>query len=569
MRISVPLLSLAVLCACPATRLSPESSLEEAPESPQNSPPGGEAPMNPGGSGSGLPPVAARVSEFTCEGAPQTGPAVTARRTRDEIAQVLSDALGVDLAAVVRRDLPEDLRADGFTNQAGGQVLTVEHVAAFEALGVDAAGAVGNLGDFLAALGGNCATPTACRVGFVDELGRRLFGRAPGAEASAYLSLFDAAQSEGLDEGAGAGLVIQAMIQAPDFLYPLDRPGAEGNVDALALARRLAGWVWLSSPDPTLVAAAEAGELETEAQIEAQVRRMLQDPRARSAARRFVADWLHLDRLESLAPDATRFPGWQDSLREAMRDETLAFFDHLVWALDRPLPELFDANLTFATAELAELYGLPDVSGDPSAPRVLEGVPERGGLLTHASVLTVGGERASLVERGLFVLETLLCGSVEAPPVDVVMLMGDVAPGVTQRTFSEQRMASPSCGSCHVQMDPLAYALERFDGIGGYAEVDRFGNAVRSDGLMAIPDDPDPIAYTNVAELASALADHPRVRACFVLKGAQYALGRRLVPEDGCHLARMRDRFEASDRTWSELMVAVATSPLFRAAGAP
>lgn len=570
MRISVPLLLLiAPLGACQATLFSPSSTLEEAPS------PGAETPpviAPPDGSGDpsdpALPPVAPRVSEFVCEGAPQVGPAVTPRRTRDEIARVLGDALGVDLSAVVDRDLPADLRADGFTNQAGGQVLTVEHVAAFEALGTAAVSALGDLEAFRSAVAGPCVNTGGCRAAFVAELGRRLFGRAPGPEASAYVALFEAAEAEELDEAAGAGLVLQAMIQAPDFLYPLDRPGSDGSVEALALARRLAGWVWLSGPDETLIAAAEAGQLETAAQIEAQVRRMLADPRARSAARRFVSDWLHLERLDTLSVDRTLFPGWVDGLEEDMEEETLRFFDHLVWDLERELPDLFDADLTFASAELAALYGLPEVD-DATAPRSLVGVPERGGLLTQASLLTVGGNRGSLVERGLFVLETLLCGSVEAPPVDVVMMMGDVAPGVTQRTFSEQRMASSVCGSCHVQMDPFAYALERFDGIGGYAEVDRFGNALRADGLMAIPDDPNPIPYRDVDELSSALADHPRVRACFVLKGAQYALGRRLVAEDGCHLQAMRDRFESSPRTWPELVVAVATSPLFRAAGAP
>lgn len=513
------------------------------------------------------PEVPTRTSEFVCADPGARGPAVTPRRTRDEMARVLTDLTGLDLSALVAELIPQDLRADGFTNQAGGQVLTVDHVAAFETLGTRLVERL-DLGAFFSRLSGSCEGQSACRQAFIQGLGHRLLGRAPSSEAaSLYLGLFDLARTEGLSESDGAALVLQAMLQSPDFLYPLDRPDGEGNVDGLGLARRLAALVWLAGPDDTLIAAARSGALETNAQVEAQVRRMLTDPRARTAAQRFVSDWLHLDRLDHLDVDTERYPTWTPGLGSDMRQETLRFFEHLAFDEGRPVGALFDAQLTFASPALAELYGLSEAE-DPSQPRALDSVPERGGLLTQASLLTVGGNRASLVERGLFVLETLLCGEVLSPPVDVVMMMGEVMPGVTQRTYSEQRLASSTCGSCHIQMDPLAFALERFDGVGGYATQDRYGNPVRTDGALTLPDDDGPSRYDDVAALSALLGRHPRVRACMVLKTTQYALGRRLVPEDGCALVETRDHFEASGQTWTDLLVAVATSPLLRAAGA-
>lgn len=245
-----------------------------------------------------------------------------------------------------------------------------------------------------------------------------------------------------------------------------------------------------------------------------------------------------------------------------MKAEILALVDRVLWTEGRPLRDLFNATQTEVPRPLAEFYGFPEPK-DGVATYDMSSVPGRRGLLTQAGLLTIGGNRASLVERGLWMLETVLCGKVAAPPVDVIMEMGDVQPGATQRTYSEERMQNVVCGSCHSQMDPLAYGLERFDGIGAYRVQDEFGNPLRMDGALVEPGQLESQPFSEITEFMDLLAESPRVEECLVLKPTQFAIGRALVGSDGCTLVDVKDRFQKNGATYPALIRALTTTPTF------
>ena len=237
------------------------------------------------------------------------------------------------------------------------------------------------------------------------------------------------------------------------------------------MASRLSYILWGAPPDEILLQAADRGDLQDAAKLNAQVKRMLNEPLAKDRSAEFVSDWLNLARLKNMRPDPKRFPNWNAKLADDMRDETVAYFQDVVWKENRPLSDLLAAQFTYATPELAKHYGLQP-SGKGLLRYDVSSVPARGGLLTQGSVLTVGGDGASMVSRGLFVLDDLLRGTINAPPPCVNTTPPPTKAGLTQRGIAEQRIADVKCGVCHVRFEPLAFGLEKFDGkvsVGGGA----------------------------------------------------------------------------------------------------
>ena len=211
------------------------------------------------------------------------------------------------------------------------------------------------------------------------------------------------------------------MLVSPDFLFR-HREGPGGGRRAEPgriltdheLASRLSYFLWASMPDDELLDLADRGRLRGPAVLEAQVRRMLKDPKAGALVEGFGGQWLQFRALESVAPDRERFPDFENNLRLAMRRETELFFEGLVRE-DRSLLDLIDGRYTFVNERLARHYGIAGVKG-PEFRRVDLTGTGRGGVLTQASVLTVSSyaTRTSPVLRGKWILENLL----NAPPPD-------------------------------------------------------------------------------------------------------------------------------------------------------
>ena len=192
----------------------------------------------------------------------------------------------------------------------------------------------------------------------------------------------------------------------------------------------------------------------------------------------------------------------------------------------------------------------------------LADIPGRGGLLTQGSVLTIGGDDASMVSRGLFVLHDLLRGTVNAPPPCVNTTPPPTKAGLTQRGIAEGRIANNNCGVCHTRFEPLAFGLERFDGIGAYHEKDQHGNPLREDGEVLFPGEAKPVAYKTSAELMNLLAGSQRVQESLTWKVTQFALGRPLIAADAASVSEIHKAAQKNGGTYSNLITAIVMSDL-------
>ena len=411
-----------------------------------------------------------------------------------------------------------------------------------------------------------------CGRRIVADLARRAYRRpvAP-REVDGLLALVQLAEGEGESFEAGIALALQAILVSPDFLFRIEREpaGPTGGIHPVSqheLASRLSYFLWASMPDAELLDLADGGRLREPEVVAAQVRRMLADPRSRALASSFGAQWLQFRGLESVSPDRDRFPGFEENLRLSMARETELFFDSVVRE-DRSILDFIDARDSFVNERLARHYGLEGVRG-PEFRRVsLEG-SARGGIVTHASVLTVTSyaTRTSPVLRGKWILDNLLNAPPKEPPPDVPNLDEEgVGRSASLREQLEAHRADAICSSCHSQMDPLGFGLENFDAVGAWRSGDgRF--AIDASGTL-----PDGRSFTGAGGLRSILREE---RAAFAEglteKLLTYALGRGLERYDRGTVGEIAGRLPDHDYRFSGLVLEIVNSLPFqmrRAAG--
>jgi hypothetical protein len=235
----------------------------------------------------------------------------------------------------------------------------------------------------------------------------------------------------------------------------------------------------------------------------------------------------------------------------------------LVWDDARPLMDLFVAQETWLTPDLATHYGL-EPQGEGLQRYDVSDRPERGGLLTQGSLLTIGGDESSMVARGLFVFENVLCQHPVSPPPGVDTTPPPLEPGSSQRDVSETRTTNATCAPCHLQFEPLAWGLGRYQADGTFADVDHLGNTLREDGFLRLPNVGQEIPYNSAGEMMTLLAEAEATRECLASKTAQFAIGRALTGDDSCSMEQLQTRFAQSQGTWRDLVVAIALSPGFR-----
>ena len=264
------------------------------------------------------------------------------------------------------------------------------------------------------------------------------------------------------------------MLASPQFLFLVepeetreDRPLTE-----FELASRLSYFLWSSMPDDELFREAREGTLRSN--LRRQVVRMLDDPRSDEFVENFAGQWLQLRKLAGVARDKDLFPGFDDTLREAMRKETEQYFAYIL-RNNRSVLELLDSDYTFVNEALARHYGIEGVTGDEFR-QVALADRRRGGVLTQASVLTLTSNpnRTSPVKRGQWILQQILGTPPPPPPPDVAKLdeSQQAADAASLRERMEVHRTKPECASCHQQMDPLGFALENYDAVGRWRTMD-------------------------------------------------------------------------------------------------
>ncbi|BCU78770.1 DUF1592 domain-containing protein [Luteolibacter sp. LG18] len=317
------------------------------------------------------------------------------------------------------------------------------------------------------------------------------FRRPPSdAELAPLLALFGKRLAGGMPYEEALKAPLQSLLLHPSFLFRAEHDEAgkkEWAVDGHELATRLSYFLWASMPDAELFRLAGEGKLAEPVVLAAQVKRMLQDPRAESLSRFFGGEWLGYDELlEFSEPDLKRFPEFTQSLRKAMYRESVEFFANVVRE-NRPATDLLSADYTFLNEELAKHYGIPDVKGGEMRKVALTD-KNRGGVIGQASVMTVTSLplRTSPVKRGKWILDTLLGTPPPPPPPDAGVLPPDDRAGgsSSMRERLENHRSRASCAACHAKIDPLGFGLENFDPLGRWRTTDVKGNAIDSKATL-------------------------------------------------------------------------------------
>jgi hypothetical protein len=491
------------------------------------------------------------------------------RLTVPEYIETVQSTLGVDIAQESREVLPRDLRADGFSNTAYNLNVDLAHVEAYAKL----AEIIVERLDVRALAKKHSSSRELTDENItkvITPVGRQLLrGPLSKDEVRMYCGISTTVAAAGGRFEEALRYIFVAMLQSPRFVYRIEeqREGG-GPANDFELAARLSYIVWGGPPDEELLQHAEKQTLAKK--IQPQVARMLNDERAVRRSRQFISEWLDLGRLANLRPRPEQFPEWDARLAEDMREETLEFFEEVVWRQKRPLADLLNAQLTFLTPRLAKHYGLPvdgEAAGDKLERYELSGAAERGGLLTQGSILTVGGDDGSTVTRGLFVMHELLRGVVKDPPPCVDTTPVPAKPGVTLRAIAEARLANESCAGCHERFEPLSFGLGKFDGLGTYRQTDEHGNTLRDDGHLLIPGEAEPAKYRSSAEMMDLLAKSERVQQTLTWKVTQFALGRPLGAGDAQIVAEIHRQAQEGGGTYQSLMTAIVSSELVRGKG--
>jgi hypothetical protein len=499
---------------------------------------------------------------------PQVGPTGLRRLTAEQYDNTVRDLLGVTTLPSVQFSFAPDERVGPFTSNGTAPVVDLQveqYMAAAEGI---AAEVVGDLAGILPCDPGAMGEQ-ACAEEFITTLGMRAYRRPLDAsELSRLMGVYEEGRSHG-DFSDGVRLAIQGVLQSPFFLYHTEQgeAGDDGDLVALdghAVASRLSYFLWNTMPDDALFAAAASGGLDSSSGLEAQLDRMLADPKAEEAIASFHLQWLGADEIAHLEKDSSVYPAFHAGLASAMLEETSRFTSWVLREGDATLDTLFTAEFTFTDdPELLALYGvtLPDghVPGDPVP--LPEG--QRAGLLTHASLMAshAHANQTSPIHRGVLVRENLFCQMLPPPPPDVDDVPPDPDPNATTRERFAQHTADPSCAGCHNLIDPLGFGLENYDSIGAFRTME--GDLpVDASGELIATDIDGP--FDGAVELAGRLVQSQQVRQCVAQQWFRFALGRGDAEEDACTMERLYDSFESSGNDVRVLLRELVLSDAFR-----
>ena len=402
---------------------------------------------------------------------------------------------------------------------------------------------------------------------FAQAAYRRPLTTAEQQKLTAFFN--DAAKPESLGIEQAVRQTVVRILVSPNFCYLADAvPSGDGvkPLPDLALASRLSFFLWSSVPDAELLTLAEAGQLNNDATLKAQTRRMLKDPKVSGFAVEFFGQWLNYrDFRQAEAVNRTVFPAFDDSLKQAMFEEPTRLVTHVLQN-DLPITELLRSDTTFVNKRLAQHYGLPfQGTADEWQPATGLHQQGRGGLLGMAVFLTKNSQpqRTSPVKRGFWVVHKLLGEHIPPPPPDVAVLPAKETDtdGKTIRQLLAMHTEDVKCARCHVRFDPIGLAMEGFDSIGRSRAKDLAGRAI--DNVVQLPSGEQ---ARGVSEFSEYLAKSRRSDFAKTLnrKLLGYALGRSLQLSDLVLLEKMEATLHETDYRSVPLFEAVVTSPVFR-----
>jgi len=514
-------------------------------------------PPSTAGSGGGM------TEPQTCE-APSPGPAPLHPLTRFEYNNIVRDLLGD--ASKPATAFPPENEVDGYRTNANANhanpLLVESYLTAAEAVASRAVGA--RLAELAPCAEGEDAV--ACGYAFTSAFAERAFRRPLlDAELAPLAGLFVTGNQQSYAKGVE--LVIQAVLQSPQFLYRVDSLKAatpESGAIALGsyeLASRLAFTLWGSVPDLELLQAAGEGRLATPADVEREARRLLDDPRAHDIVRDFSEQWLDLKRLNGAVREGTEL---DVSVLNASLEQSLQhFLDASYFGEHGSFEKLFTDPTLWVDATLASVYGGTAADDDAFQAQALE--EPRSGLLTQPALLALlsHSDQTAPVIRGVFVRERILCLPVAPPPPDVNAVPPDPDPNATTRERFRQHTEQAVCSGCHRLIDGVGFGFERYDQLGRYRATENGLDVDESGEVLATNEETLDGVFVGAGELSARIATSARARDCLAANWYTYAFGRQEQPDDSCSLAQLKQRFADSGGDLKELLVGLTLTDSF------
>ncbi len=423
-----------------------------------------------------------------------------------------------------------------------------------------------------AALSKAGADEMPCAKKIIATFARRAYRR-PVTDEDLQIPLAryrDGASKAGpLSFDSGLEFAVRSILVCPKFLFRFESqpetaaPNSAYRITDVELASRLSFFLWSSIPDDELLNVAEKKTLRSPGVLDQQVRRMLADPRSEALASNFAGQWLQIRNVSGFRPSPELLFHFDDNLRQAFESETELFFDSIIRE-DRSALDLLDADYTFLNERLARHYGIPGVYGERFRRVSLPPGSVRRGLLGQGSILTgtSRANRTSPVIRGKWILENIF-GTPPPPPIpNVPELKEERNPAkvLPMREQMAQHRANPVCASCHAQMDELGFALENFDAIGEWRDIDAAGSPIDASAKL-----PDGTKFTGPAELRKVLLDHSDdFLMTLTEKLLTYALGRGLEAADAPAIRQIKREASRANYRLASLIQGIVTSTPFQ-----
>jgi len=403
----------------------------------------------------------------------------------------------------------------------------------------------------------------ACGKQILGAFVRRAWRRpATEAEITRLYQFITDAKAAGQDFDAGLRIALQAVLVSPYFVFRVELDPSPTGLDPHPLsdhelASRLSYFLWSSMPDAELMAAADQGLLQDPKQVEIQALRMLEDPRAIALIDNFAGQWWLIRNVNIAFKDVLLYPQWDDAMKASMRTE-LRMFAESFFASDRSMLEMLTTTKTFVDDRLAAHYGLAGAFGPEFVEADFGDLPFQG-ILNKAGLMTVlsHADHTSVVKRGKWVMENLLCVTPPPPPPGVDTKL-EPAVGKTQREILEQHRQDPLCAGCHVFMDPLGFGLEHYDPLGAWRS-DENGLPLDPSGIL-----PDGTPFADGLEMQTLISSEPDFSKCVARKTFVYALGRGTTIADIDYLETVVAGFESGQYRFADLVVNLVTSDVFR-----
>ncbi len=493
------------------------------------------------------------------------------RLTREEFGNSLRDLLGVTVAL----ELEPDTRLDGFEKVGAGRVAVspvgteLYQRAVYQAL--DSLWADSSKLGLVV----NCdpASDPSCAASVISRFGRRAWRRTLSSdEVTRYVGVANGTGKVLNDPQAGLENALAGLLQSPNFVYRVELGEADPTnstrlrYTGVELATRLSFFLTNSTPDEALTSAAEHGELDSPGGISQHTQRLLATPQGHESIRGFARELFNLPAVDTVPKDPALYPELTPTLRASLREEVERMWETAAFAPNHQLLDVLTTRDTFVDDELASLYGLPKPGQSAMAPVTLPDSGQRAGLLGTGAFLAVRAKSNETTPtlRGRFVREVLMCQTVPAPPPNVNTTLPAPPAGVTltRRQQLEAHRASPTCAGCHALMDPIGLALENFDAIGRFRDMDR-GLPIDTTG------DLDGAPFNGLRQLNQLLRDSPSVRSCLLRNLYRYVLGQSEASGGEAWIDELAKKFDESGQHFGDFTLAFVTSDLFRFAAPP